>query len=213
VLGSNPLFDRIARFFIGASGGKYTPTQYDVSQWGTNVDDNYLGHINQTINAWWPQYAASQTPAKPTPPTLSAADFIKQYQGAHPVSEGVNPLLDAMKAAGYNVSPYMYGQTASHNEITLDGQKYKVIGAEDSPGAYWYQAGMTDGGGGSTTASGNGMGYDDPSAQIYLQQLASRLNQLNTPQHDPWEDILKFSRSSACRDSTAHRTPGRKTRR
>jgi hypothetical protein len=47
-------------------------------------------------------------------------------------------------------------------------------------------------GNGTSRVSGSALGYDDPSAMIYLNQLASRLNQLNTPQHDPWEDILKL---------------------
>lgn len=75
-------------------------------------------------------------------------DFIKQYQAAHPVSEGLGPISAAMKQAGYNVSPYMYGNTASNNEVNLNGEKYKLLGGEGTPGAYWYQAGMNDGGGG-----------------------------------------------------------------
>jgi len=64
------------------------------------------------------------------------------------------PLLAAMKAAGYNVSPFMYGQTASNNEITVDGVKTKLIAAEGTAGANWFAAG-TDDGGGSRAASAN----------------------------------------------------------
>lgn len=125
-------------------------------------------------------------------PSMSAQDFIRQYQGQN-ARPDLNGLLNAMRAAGYNVSPYMYGNVASHNELMLDGQKYKVISGEDSPNPQWYAAGTNDGGGGGTGGvNPNGMGYTDPSANIYLSQLASRLNQLNTPQHDPFEDILKL---------------------
>lgn len=79
----------------------------------------------------------------------SAQQFIAQYQASHPVSEGMQPLAAAMKQAGYNVAPYMYGNTPSNNEVSLDGEKYKLLGGEGTPGAYWYQAGMDDGGGGS----------------------------------------------------------------
>lgn len=84
-----------------------------------------------------------------------AAQFIAQYQAdpRHLPSEGVQPLYQALKAAGYNVSPYMYGSTPSNNEITLDGQKYKLLGGEGTPAAYWYRAGMNDSGGYRGTAS------------------------------------------------------------
>lgn len=73
------------------------------------------------------------------------AAFIRQYQQTHSPSEGPQGVMNAMKQAGFNVSPYMYGQTPSNNEISLNGEKYKVIGAEGTPNAYWYQAGMNDG--------------------------------------------------------------------
>lgn len=82
-----------------------------------------------------------------------AEQFIAQYQASHPVSEGVQPLYQALKAAGYNVSPYMYGNTPSNNEITLNGQKWKLLGGEGSPAAYWYKPGTYDGGGYRGTAA------------------------------------------------------------
>jgi hypothetical protein len=98
-----------------------------------------------------------QRPGGSTPPTptLSPQAFIQQYQQSHPVSEGVGPITAAMIAAGYHVSPFMYGSTASHNEISLDGQKYKVLSGEDTPGASWYTAGTYDGGGGAGFSAGN----------------------------------------------------------
>jgi hypothetical protein len=86
-------------------------------------------------------------------PSASPQDFIKQYQSQHGTPD-LNGLLAAMKAEGYNVGNWVdpkYG--TSHNEISLNGQKYKVLGAEDSPNAYWYQAGMND----SAPATGGAM--------------------------------------------------------
>lgn len=81
------------------------------------------------------------------------AAFIANYQKTHNPSEGPTGVLNAMKAAGFNVAPYMYGNTPSNNEIALNGEKYKVIGAEGTPNAYWYQAGMNDGGGAPRSAA------------------------------------------------------------
>ncbi len=78
----------------------------------------------------------------------SVQDFIRQWQQSHPASEGIGPLADALKAAGYNVSRYMYGSTPSNNELSLDGQKFKVLGGEDSPSSsYWYTGGDDSAGG------------------------------------------------------------------
>lgn len=84
-----------------------------------------------------------------------AEQFIAQYQAdpRHSPSEGVQPLYQALKANGFNVSPYMYGSTPSNNEITLNGQKWKLLGGENSPAAYWYKPGTYDGGGYRSTAA------------------------------------------------------------
>jgi hypothetical protein len=138
-------------------------------------------------NPFAPTAPAPQAPwAARTKPTQSAADWIKAYQAAHPVSEGISPITAAMKAAGYNVSPYMYGATPSGNELSLDGQKYKILGAENSPGAYWYSAGQNDGGGGGGTNP-----FDDPATKPYIDQLMRRIQQLETPQANPQMDALQ----------------------
>lgn len=174
--GNNPLFDRIAGFYTAASGGKYKPTQSDVSQWGTNVDANYLGKINQAVTAWWKQQQGAAPAATPggtttSTPQLSAADFIKQYQGQHTTPD-VNGLLEAMKAAGYNVAPYMYGQTPSGNEISLDGQKYKVR----VDGGGWWEPSMGEGG-----AASGGTGFADPAYNQLAQLAQNRLRALGSP--------------------------------
>lgn len=75
-----------------------------------------------------------------------AEAFIKQWQATHPASEGTGPLMAALKANGFNASPYMYGQQQSGNEISLNGEKYKV-GIDDGRGGLkgWYAAGTNDG--------------------------------------------------------------------
>lgn len=93
---------------------------------------------------------ATMTPSTAPPtaaPRSPEAQFISEYQQSHPVSEGVRPLVAAMKAKGFNVEPYMYGTTPSNNEISLNGEKYKVLGGEGSTAAYWYVPGTNDSGG------------------------------------------------------------------
>lgn len=195
----NSTYDKIASIYRSVSGGKYNPTQQEVSQWGNNVDDQYLSKINGTINRWWAQQqqgaAAPAGSSTPAAPSLSATDFIRQYQQQHPggAQQGVQPVLDAMKAAGYtNVAPFMYGGNPSHNEISLDGQKFKVLGAEDSPNAYWYTGGPD--GGGST-------GFADPAygqlAGLAQQRLAALQNPLNFPALNEYMASLNKDRAVA----------------
>jgi hypothetical protein len=77
-----------------------------------------------------------------TPPSQDPLEFIRNWQRTHPASEGIGPLADALRAAGLNVPRYMYGNTPSNNELVVNGQKFKVLGAEDSPTtAFWYMGG------------------------------------------------------------------------
>lgn len=75
-------------------------------------------------------------------PKISA--FIADWQKSHAPSEGIAPLADAIAKQFPGVSRFMYGQTPSNNELSIAGQKYKVLGGENTPGAYWYQPGMND---------------------------------------------------------------------
>lgn len=103
-----------------------------------------------------PSAGPLQTPANPaTQPQqtaasgLSAEDFIRQYQATHQAStNSPAEIIAALQHAGYNASPYMYGSTTSGNEINLNGQKYKVIGGENSGSPSWYAADTDDSGGG-----------------------------------------------------------------
>jgi hypothetical protein len=79
----------------------------------------------------------------------AAEQFMAKYRAEHPASEGTGPMLEAMKAQGFNVAPHMYGDTQSGNEIDLDGQKFKLFTGEGS-NQNWYTPGTNDapGGGG-----------------------------------------------------------------
>ncbi len=146
-------------------------------------------------------HPAGTTPTTATTPTgspngLTPQQFITQWQQSHSASEGIGPLAEAIRAAGYgNVGRYMYGATPSNNELTIDGSKFKVLGGEDNPNtAYWYTGGNDSGGapGGSYAATGgNPGGYTDPSSMLYLNQVLQRLGQVQQPQDSSILDLLK----------------------
>ncbi len=106
--------------------------------------------------SWWddqpPPPAAPQTPASGsggnTDPAAAKA-FILNWQATHSPSEGIGAIQAALKANGFNVDRFMYGNTPSNNELNVGGEKFKVIGGEDNPStASWYRPGDNDGGGG-----------------------------------------------------------------
>lgn len=148
--------DTVAGYIRTLLGREPQPGEVEAQLRGGSND---LPSIQRALQAsdeaktWAVAHPAGSPTGKP-----SAQDFIKSYQQSHPISEGIGPLTAAMKAAGYNVTPFMYGQTASHNELSVDGVKTKVIAAEDTPGANWFAAGTNDGGGGS----GMGLGMAGP---------------------------------------------------
>jgi hypothetical protein len=201
----NSVLDKIANYFLSVSGGAYKPTQYDVNQWGTNIDDQYLSKIQGAIYRWWQTRPPSTPAATTTTPGTSTGDpvaLIRQYQASHPAAGGaaLDDLVAFLKQNGIEAKRYVdptYG--VSNNELDFGQGKYKVYSEGNGT---WYQGGndsgvgpATGGPGGVTGAvNGNTLGYDDPSAQIYLTQLASRLNQLNAQgqQPDPFENLLKL---------------------
>ena len=130
--------------------------RFDVTQRG-NYEQNAarerrLGSIGQLVGLApreIPAYQSIQPGQSPQGMNTGGADpkiasAIQAYQAAHPVSEGIAPLAAALKSQGFNVDRYMYGSTPSDNELDIAGQKYKVLGGEKTPGAYWYQPGMDD---------------------------------------------------------------------
>ena len=91
--------------------------------------------------------------------------FIRQWQATHPASANApQEIIAALKAAGFNASPYMYGNTPSGNEISLNGEKFKVIGGENGGSPFWYRGEDDSPGGGFqglAGPTGNGL-YNVP---------------------------------------------------
>lgn len=74
--------------------------------------------------------------------------FIANWQRTHDPHEGIAGLTQALaQQFPGTVTPYLYGNTPSNNEINLGGEKYKVLGGEGGPAAYWYIPGTNDMGG------------------------------------------------------------------
>jgi hypothetical protein len=85
----------------------------------------------------------------------SAQQFISQYQQSHAANQGIGGLADALAQNGYsNATRYMYGNTPSNNELSLDGQKFKVMSGENGSNPAWFAAGTDDGGGAMSAPQG-----------------------------------------------------------
>lgn len=96
-----------------------------------------------------------------------AVAFIRDYQAKNPSSGGVAPMLAAAKAQGVNISPFMYGQTPSGNEVDIPGYgKYKVLSEGNGQ---WYQGGNDSPGGAMAPTTG---AYLPSSIGSYLPQGA-----------------------------------------
>jgi hypothetical protein len=153
---------------------KYAAAQRLGGEYGLNLPD---------AKPYVPTAYAGQPGAPGQPPQgpqggnpQDPAAFIAQYQSQHSPTEGPTGILNAMKQAGFNVAPYMYGQTPSGNEISLNGSKYKVISGENGPNPGWYTAGMND--------SAPGQRVSSPIASTYLSAM--------TPQMQPQTQDFKL---------------------
>lgn len=179
------LYDAVARFYqtmLGRAG-----SAAEINRWISDTHGD-LGKIQTGIfnSAEGKAYAASRgQPALST--SMKAADFIKTWQGSHDARQGLGSLVADMKQAGYNVAPYMYGTTASNNEISLDGSKYKVLSGEGTPGAAWYTAGQGDGSGG-------------PPPGVDPSQFGSLLM--------PWTRLFNYDKFKAPTSVTESNDPG-----
>jgi hypothetical protein len=74
----------------------------------------------------------------------SAEQFIANYQREHPNEVSKQGILTALQQNGFNASDFTYNGVSSGNEITLNGQKYKVLSNENSNNPSWYTAGTND---------------------------------------------------------------------
>ena len=104
-----------------------------------------------------------------------AEAFIRQYQATHDPREPLDGLIAALNAQGIAAKPYLYGSTASNNEIDLPGVgKYKVKAAEDSPNPLWFTGWDDTGGGGA----GGGIGFGLENTPGYQFRLGEGLKAL-----------------------------------
>lgn len=168
----NALYNAVQSIYKNALGRE--GSSQEINGWINNANVHHnIGEIQTAIynSQEAKDYAANQyKQSQANKP--SAQDYIRQWQQSHP---GVNlqELLDNMKTLGYNVSPYMYGTTASKNEILLDGQKFKVISGENGPNPAWYMGG--DDSGGQNALIGNGPSTAN-SLEDYYQKLYDQFN-------------------------------------
>jgi hypothetical protein len=93
--------------------------------------------------------AGGAAPASTADPKIAA--FIADWQQTHPDDIRIAPLAAAIAKQFPTVSRYMYGDTPSGNELNVGGEKYKVLGGENSSAPYWYAPGTND------SAPGSGM--------------------------------------------------------
>lgn len=116
--------------------------------------------------------------------------FIRQWQATHPATANAPAeIAAALKQAGFDAAPYMYGSTPSGNEISLNGQKFKVISGENSGAPGWYRGeydggGLAPGGGAPGLAGPLGNGFNGVPGAGDLNQylpLPTGLTEANDP--------------------------------
>lgn len=125
-----------------------------------------------SMNAWRNRQPGSQPKIQPRE---NPQQFIQQWQQEHLPSEGIGGLAQALGVNRFDTG----GGVLSNNELDLGG-KYKVLGAEGTPGAYWYKPGMNDG-----PATGHirpnplqaSIQPNQPQEQPYYQTLLAQLMQ------------------------------------
>lgn len=124
--------------------------QFGTAQW--QARDRRIGSLGElaglparvTPNREIPAYAGPGWSGGGATADPKLASAIAAYQMANPAQGGIAPLTAALKKQGFAVDRFLYGATPSDNELSVGGQKYKVLGAENTPGAYWYRPGMDD---------------------------------------------------------------------
>lgn len=107
------------------------------------------------------------------------AALIRQWQSAHSAAEPLTGLIAELKRNGISADAFMYGATPSGNEITLNGQKYKVKTGDN---ASWWDPSQGDSGGGGS----------DPNSELYFNELLSRIQQLRQGVNDPMAPLYQL---------------------
>jgi hypothetical protein len=67
--------------YVTASGGRYTPTQADLDQWGPHPDAQYLQKIGPAIQQWWAQNQGQFPGAAAAPGAGGAAPGMTPLSG------------------------------------------------------------------------------------------------------------------------------------
>ncbi len=156
------------------------PVGGEAANWGTAGGGPVTnpGYITQRINdlQQTPE-ATNYATAHPASAaqTTSPQAFIQQWQQTHSAAEPLTGLIAEMKRLGLNADAFMYGATPSGNEITLNGQKYKVKTGDNTA---WWNPSMGEGGGGGNV-------FSDPATSDWESLLRQVSGQLSQPQQTP----------------------------
>ncbi len=128
-----------------------------------------------------PSYGPSNGTAIGSAQNGNAQQFIQNWQSQNQVgAPNLSGLVSGLQSAGFNANPYMYGSTPSNNEISLNNQKYKILGGEGTPAAYWYQPGMNDQGSQQQMGQSVGPAYLGSHPQMMNQQMMQPMRNMNT---------------------------------
>lgn len=111
-----------------------------------------------------------------------AAAIIREWQGSHSASEPLTGLIDELKRRGVSADAFMYGETPSGNEITLNGEKYKVKTGDN---ASWWDPSMGEGGGDSGSQGSQQQPFAYPSFDEKFSYPAFEAPTGITEQNDP----------------------------
>lgn len=118
---------------IMGSLGRDLGINYTAPEYSPGIDPRYTG--------------GATTPTGTAPASGDPAQaFIANWQRTHDPKEGIEPLAQAYKAAGFGDRFLVNGTTPSNNELVVGGQKYKVLSGENGASPSWYVPGTNDGG-------------------------------------------------------------------
>jgi hypothetical protein len=178
---------------IGRAGQQYLGRGLtDTSPWMN--DQNYFSNLYNSEEAFnfrksrsAPQSQAAPSGGGGNPRDLwnswyqSAANKPRQSQNT-----SLQPFVDYLTQQGVtgarvNVDPHGFGKG-----IDLNNQFIKLLDGYDNP--IWIDNWNEQGGG----APGAGAGYTDPSSELYLNELLSRMEQLRKPVNDPMAPLYQL---------------------
>ena len=156
----------------------------DVTPWLN--DPNFYSNIAASQEA--KNYAARPKPTTPTGGGGDPASYIAQFQASHGADASLTDLIAYLNQQGIAASPYMYGSTPSGNEITLNGQQYKVKTGDN---ANWWNPSMGEG-----ASGGSGNVFSDPATAGWESLLRQVTSQLSTPTQTPdYQNLVDYLKS------------------